>query len=53
MMKDELLKWSMSGSIQLLHTPVFSVNAQKETSATGIEGEYVAMTAPDWVVIVA
>ena len=52
-MKDNRLEWSMSGSRKLLATPIFDVLAQDETSATGINGEYIAMDAPDWVMVIA
>lgn len=50
---DEKLIWKTTDTHPLLHTPVFDVQAQKEISGTGIEGDYVAIKAPDWVVIVA
>ncbi len=51
-MKDEQLKWTTTGRKHLLHTPVFDVNEQHEISATGIAGDYVAMDAPDWVMVI-
>ena len=51
-MKDEKLIWKTTGSKLLLHTPVFDVNEQHEISATGIEGDYIAMDAPDWVMVI-
>lgn len=49
---DEALVWSTEKTEKLLHTPVFDVMQQTETAANGIRGDYVALTAPDWVVIV-
>ncbi|MEE3492869.1 NUDIX hydrolase [Ruminococcus sp.] len=47
------LKWSITDSKLLLHTPIFDVNEQHEVAATGIEGDYVAMDAPDWAMVIA
>ena len=47
------LKWETIEKERILHTPVFDVYAQKEVSATGIEGTYVGITCPDWVVVIA
>ena len=52
-MDKEKLEWKMKDSRELLHTPVFDVTAQIEVSATGVEGEYIAMDAPDWVMVAA
>ena len=51
-MTDEQLRWTVSQRSLLLHTPVFDVTAQQETSGTGLTGTYVAMEAPDWVMTV-
>ncbi len=50
---DKELIWQTEETEKLLHTPVFDVWRQAEVSATGLRGDYVAVTAPDWVVIVA
>ena len=52
-MDDRQLKWQVTGERTLLHTPVFDVNEQHELSATGIAGDYVAVSAPDWAMAVA
>lgn len=52
-MNENQLKWRITETKQLLHTPVFDVNEQHEIAATGIEGNYVAMEAPDWAMVVA
>ncbi len=51
-MNDNKLKWEIKDRRKLLHTPVFDVIGQYERSATGIEGEYVAIEAPDWVMVI-
>ena len=51
-MDGKSLEWKTVRRKKLLHTAVFDVQSQHEKSATGIEGDYVAMTAPEWVVIV-
>ena len=52
-MDDGDLIWRTEATERLLHTPVFDVWKQKEVSAAGLRGDYVAVTAPDWVVVVA
>lgn len=51
-MNDQALTWNVTQSEMLLHTPVFDVLAQKEVSAAGPAGTYVAMQAPDWVMVI-
>ncbi len=51
-MKDKDLIWKTTEIIPLLHTRVFDVQQQTEISSTGITGDYVALTAPEWVVTV-
>lgn len=51
-MTDRDLKWTVKETRPLLHTPVFDVVAQEEVSGTGLQGEYVAVHAPDWVVVI-
>jgi ADP-ribose pyrophosphatase len=51
--KYEFLKWKTTDREKILHTAVYDVYSQKETAASGMEGTYVAIDAPDWVVIVA
>ncbi len=52
-MTDKQLKWTTTEVKPLLHTPVFDVLQQTEVSGTGITGDYVAIDAPDWVVVIA
>ena len=47
------LIWDTSETKELLHTPVFDVIEEAKESRTGISGNYVAIEAPNWVVIVA
>lgn len=49
----ESLKWKTTENKVILHTPVYDVYSQQETAANGLEGTYVAIDAPDWVVVVA
>ena len=51
-MRDDGLKWETTSTEKLLHTRVFDVLQQSETSDTGISGDYIALDAPDCVVIV-
>ncbi len=52
MFTDERLKWEVRETRLLLHTPVFDVYEQDETAAEGPAGTYVAMKAPDWVMVI-
>lgn len=52
-MTEKDLRWTTKETKKLLRTPVFDVLEQKEVSATGIAGDYIAMDAPDWVMTVA
>lgn len=51
-MNEEALKWQVLDTEQLLHTPVFDVLSQREQAAAGPSGCYVAMEAPDWVMVI-
>ena len=51
-MNDNSLLWKTISENKLLHTPVFDVFSQHERAASGIEGDYVAMQAPDWVMTI-
>ena len=51
-MDDAKLIWKTLKKKKIRHTPVFDVHMQHEKSSAGMEGDYVAMTAPEWVVIV-
>ncbi len=49
----EALKWKTLDRQKILHTPVYDVYSQNEKTQNGLSGNYVAIEAPDWVVIVA
>lgn len=51
--EHEALVWKTIEKEQILHTPVFDVYRQREVTKSGLEGDYVAITAPDWVVVIA
>ena len=51
-MNDNELKWEIEAKKELLHTHVFDVTEQAEVSATGLRGDYVAMDAPDWAMVI-
>lgn len=51
-MNDNDLRWEIKYRRLLLSTPVFDVTEQREVSATGIEGGYVAIEAPDWAMVI-
>ncbi len=51
-MNDEALQWRVLETESLLRTPVFDVLAQKELPPSGPAGTYVAMRAPDWVMVI-
>lgn len=51
-MKDCSLKWKVLEKKALLHTPVFDVITQKERAEIGIEGDYIAIEANDWVLTI-
>ena len=52
MITDESLKWTVEETRLLLRTPVFDVLEQDERAAAGPAGAYVAMAAPDWVMVI-
>ncbi len=51
-MNDEALKWQVLEGESLLRTPVFEVFTQRERAPDGLEGSYVAVRAPDWVMVI-
>ena len=51
-MTDEQRKWNITGSKELLKTPVFKVLSQHEEAANGIEGDYICLDAPECVVMI-
>ena len=51
-MKEEALIWKTLETRKLLHTPVYDVVAQHEIAPNGVQGEYVAIEAPDWIMTI-
>lgn len=49
---DEKLKWSTGEVKNLLSTVVCNITSQHNTSYTGVEGDYIIMDAPDWVIVI-
>ena len=51
-MDDSALLWTVNEKKTICKTRVFDVIEQTETAADGLTGTYVAIEAPDWVVVV-
>ena len=51
-LNDRRLVWTPGKEKQIASTPVFDLLSRKEISADGYEGDYVALRAPDWVMVV-
>ena len=51
-MTDNELKWKIEHTERRLRTPVYDVVEQHEVSATGIEGDYVAIDCRDWCMVI-
>lgn len=51
MMNDEKLRWKVESREKLLSTSVFDVYEQQETAGE-LSGGYVAVDAPDWVMVI-
>lgn len=49
---DERLRWELEGTENLLHTRVFEVLSQHECAHDGTRGEYIALDAADWVIVI-
>ena len=52
-MDDRQLEWKVTASEELLRTPVFGVARQSEEAASGMRGDYIAIFAPDWAMVIA
>ena len=52
-MTEKELCWQVQSTRELLKTPVFDVLEQHSVAPTGLEGDYIAVDAPDWVMVVA
>ena len=49
---DDKLKWTEGKITSLLKTIVFEVTSRHNTSYSGVEGDYIIMNAPDWVIVI-
>jgi len=52
-MKDSDLIWNTTSNRVLLSTPIYDVIEQTEVSGTGLTENYLAIKAPDWVMVTA
>lgn len=52
-MAEKDLCWQVKSEKELLKTPVFDVMEQHSAAPTGLEGDYIAINAPDWVMVIA
>ncbi len=50
--EDEKLKWTTGDSKILLSTVVCNITSRHNISAQGVEGDYITMEAPDWVIVI-
>ncbi len=50
--EDDKLKWTQGKPEELLKTAVCKVTSRHNISSSGIEGDYIIMDAPDWVIVV-
>jgi len=50
---DKGLMWEKKTEELICHTPVFDVSRIREVSATGIEGDYISVSARHWIVTIA
>lgn len=53
MKNDERLTWKKTSEELICKTPVFDITKQHEISATGIEGDYISVSARHWIVTIA
>ena len=52
-MNDRELTWKTTGTRKLLATRIYDVIEQTEVSGTGLVEDYLAIEAPDWVIVAA
>lgn len=50
---DDKLRWIEGAKKDLLKTCVFTVTERHNTSASGVEGDYIITEAKDWVIVIA
>ena len=51
--EDDKLKWTEGEPKPLLKTVVCTVTSRHNISSDGVEGDYIIMDAPDWVIVIA
>lgn len=51
--EDDKLKWTEGQPKDLLKTVVCTVTSRHNVSSDGVEGDYIIMNAPDWVIVIA
>lgn len=51
--EDDKLKWKEGEPKPLLKTVVCTVTSRHNVSSDGVEGDYIIMDAPDWVIVIA
>lgn len=49
---DEKLRWTTGDIKSLLKTVVCEITSQHNKSSSGVEGDYIIMNAPDWVIVI-
>ena len=50
--EDDKLKWTEGKPKTLLKTVVCAITERHNVSSDGVEGEYIIMDAPDWVIVI-
>ena len=51
--EDDKLKWTEGEPKTLLKTVVCKITERHNISSDGLEGDYIIMDAPDWVIVIA
>ena len=51
--EDDKLKWKEGQPKDLLKSVVCTVTSRHNVSSDGVEGDYIIMNAPDWVIVIA
>ena len=51
--EDDKLKWTEGEPKTLLKTVVCKITERHNISSDGVEGDYIIMDAPDWVIVIA
>ena len=51
--EDDKLKWTEGKPKTLLKTVVCAITERHNVSSDGVEGDYIIMDAPDWVIVIA